>query len=162
MYTAGFHTAIIGKKDNDGIVCKPIFFQLLQYPSDPDIYPGGGIEIARPFPKQDNNWPDRVKNFYTWLCEKADRVWDVSTGEYTKEKMIKRDKAMVDLSDYVIAVWDGRKSGGTYTTMQYANEKKKPILVLTVYKENNNIKIKCKWYNYTKEENHVQEAANNQ
>lgn len=127
-------------------------------PGDDDVH----LVIARPFPKQADNWPDRVKNFYTWMCEKADRVFDVSTGEYTKEKMIRRDKKMVDLSDFVIAVWDGRKSGGTYETMKYANSKGKKILVLTVFQSNNEIKITAKWYNDKKEENNVQTASNNQ
>ena len=126
-------------------------------PGDNDVH----LVIARPFPTQDANWPDRVKDFYKWMCEKADRVFDVSTGAYTKEKMIRRDKKMVDLSDYVIAVWDGRKSGGTYETMKYANEQGKPVLVLTVYKSNNETKITAKWYNYKKEENNAQKTANN-
>jgi len=127
------------------------------------IMPGADdlhLVIARPFPGQDAKWPETSKKFYRWLCEKADRVFDVSVGSFTKAKMITRDKKMVDLCGTVIAVWDGRREGGTWETMQYANKKGKKILVISVRKVENNINITQKWYNNEKEVNHEHQTVN--
>ena len=43
-----------------------------------------------------------------------------------------RDKFMVDRANKVLVVWDGKTGGGTYFTMNYANDKNKieEILIL--------------------------------
>ena len=43
--------------------------------------------------------------------------------------MQKRNKYMVDNSQYVIAVWDGSKSG-TFNTLKYARKLKRNIMVI--------------------------------
>lgn len=47
--------------------------------------------------------------------------------EFSKESYTIRDKAMVDNSDIVLAVWDGVKTGGTWNTIKYAREQGKEI-----------------------------------
>ena len=47
--------------------------------------------------------------------------------KYTADCMHKRNRYMVDHSDYVIAVWDGSPSG-TGKTVMYAKENHKTIL----------------------------------
>lgn len=42
----------------------------------------------------------------------------------------KRNRWLVDEHDAIMALYDGRKSGGTYATLQYAKRKGKPILWL--------------------------------
>ena len=49
--------------------------------------------------------------------------------EYTRGCMQKRNKYMVDNSQYVIAVWDGSKSG-TFNTLKYARKLKRNIMVI--------------------------------
>ena len=41
---------------------------------------------------------------------------------------------MVDNSDYVLAVWNGEKKGGTWYTIDYARKKNKPVEVLDLNK----------------------------
>ena len=43
--------------------------------------------------------------------------------------MQKRNEYMVDNSDYVIAVWNGKPSG-TENTVKYANKKNKVVLLV--------------------------------
>lgn len=43
-----------------------------------------------------------------------------------------RNRYMVDNSDLVIAVYDGRTTGGTYTTIQYAWKCKKEIQTISI------------------------------
>ena len=60
----------------------------------------------------------------------ADKVIDVSPDPYAVWKMQKRNIWMVDQSNVVIAVWDGKKSGGTYNCIKYAVGKGLPVLVI--------------------------------
>ncbi len=46
---------------------------------------------------------------------------------YGKAATIKRNYEMVDMSDCVLVVWDGR-SRGTKSTIEYANKKGKPLI----------------------------------
>lgn len=46
-----------------------------------------------------------------------------------------RNRWLIDNHDACLALWDGRTSGGTYATMQYAKKKKKPILWLDPVKK---------------------------
>jgi hypothetical protein len=43
------------------------------------------------------------------------------------EAPLRRNRQMVDAGDLVVACWDGRTTGGTYYTVQYANRKGKPV-----------------------------------
>ena len=46
---------------------------------------------------------------------------------YSKGCMQKRNKYMVDKADIVLAIWNGRKEGGTWNTIKYARSKGKMI-----------------------------------
>ena len=46
--------------------------------------------------------------------------------------MLKRNRHMVNNSSFVIAAWDGRKRGGTYYTVNYAQKLKKEIIFINV------------------------------
>ena len=48
---------------------------------------------------------------------------------YTKDCMQKRNQYMVDKSDYVIAVWNGKPSG-TGNTVCYAESKGKTVIII--------------------------------
>lgn len=55
-------------------------------------------------------------------------VW--LADKYFKDCYTTRDRWMVDRSDKVLVVWDGKPGGGTYYTMNYANDKNKVEEVL--------------------------------
>lgn len=51
---------------------------------------------------------------------------------------------MVDQSDFVIVVWNGKEQGGTYRTFQYVQRKKKPFIVIDLQDLPQNIESKIK------------------
>jgi len=53
-------------------------------------------------------------------------------NKYSKESYMIRDKAMVDDSDIVIAVWDGIEQGGTWNTIDYARKRGKEIKYIMI------------------------------
>ena len=84
------------------------------------------LTAAIPFPSQPSNWPINTQERYYWLLGQA-QAQIISPDPYTPAKMHVRDRWMVDNSNYVIAIWDGRKQGGTYATLTYAVQTGKPI-----------------------------------
>ena len=82
---------------------------------------------AIPFPSQPNNWPAQTQAFYHELLASAINRFTLSDDPYAPHKMHVRDRWMVDSSDFVIAIWDGRKSGGTFYTISYALDTNTPV-----------------------------------
>lgn len=85
--------------------------------------------IAVPFSSQDSNWPDKSSKYYRSQLRKANEIIYVDTldsykikgyeeGKYYPAKMQKRNEYMVDISDYIIAYYDG-SSGGTGNCLKY-------------------------------------------
>lgn len=83
---------------------------------------------AMPFPSQPNRWPQMARNQWDNVCGLCNELIEVSPDPYSPEKMQVRNKWMVDRSNYVIAVWNGEKHGGTWNCMEYVRLKGKPIL----------------------------------
>lgn len=52
-------------------------------------------------------------------------------NKYGKAAPILRNRAMVDICDAVLVIWDGR-SKGTLSTVNYANEKGKNITLINI------------------------------
>lgn len=74
------------------------------------------LEAAIPYPGRMNT-PNKV---FQCLLKECDIV-KVHTGQYSKNCYMVRNRYMVDCSALVIAVHDGRKSGGTAATLRYAH-----------------------------------------
>lgn len=98
------------------------------------------IELAIPFKNQPNKWMAyQIQRYYQHIRE-ADKVTYVDTlpgykmvtipeGQYAKEKLLTRNKYMVDHADKVIAVYAGH-AGGTRHAIGYAMEHGKEVIVI--------------------------------
>ena len=88
-------------------------------------YPDITLEAAIPCRSQADRWTKAAKERYNRLISLCDKVTLISE-QYTADCMMKRNRYMVDNSDYVIAVWNG-KPIGTGNTVKYAMEEGKEI-----------------------------------
>lgn len=86
-------------------------------------------DLFRPFENQEAKWPKECKIRYLKLMDRCDNVITVCEPGYASWKMQKRNEAMVDASDLVIAVWDGT-DGGTANCVRYAQRKGKEIVII--------------------------------
>ncbi|MBQ8551720.1 MAG: DUF1273 family protein [Clostridia bacterium] len=93
-----------------------------------NLYPHISLEAAIPCYTQMARWSKEQRTRYFDILELCDKKTRVGK-EYTPDCMRKRNEYMVDSSDIVMAVWDG-KPGGTHQTVQYALEKKKAIVFI--------------------------------
>lgn len=80
------------------------------------------LEAAIPYPGRMNT-PDKE---FQRLLKECDIV-KVHMEQYSKGCYMVRNRYMVDCSTMVIAVHDGRKSGGTAATIRYANQAKRIV-----------------------------------
>lgn len=92
----------------------------------PDL--GIFLEGAIPCPSQSNSWNEQSKDRYQTLKSQADKITEVSPL-YTPYCMAKRNQYMVDSSSLLIAVWGGQ-SGGTQSTIKYAEKKGARIITI--------------------------------
>lgn len=84
-------------------------------------YPYVILEGAIPCLNQDAKWNSQSKERYRKILEQCD-VKTVLSEVYTPTCMNDRNKYLVDQSDVVIAIWNGKPSG-TRNTVQFAKEK---------------------------------------
>ena len=84
------------------------------------------ITAAVPCRGQETKWPIASREEYHRLLALCDNVHYVTNGSFTSSCREERNRWMVDCSDVVIAVWDG-KSGGTANCVRYAKQKKRTI-----------------------------------
>ena len=80
------------------------------------------LEAAIPYPGRMNT-PNEV---FQCLLKECDIV-KVHTDRYSKSCYMVRNRYMIDCSALVIAVHDGRKSGGTAATIRYANRMERDV-----------------------------------
>ena len=90
---------------------------------------------AIPFPSQPSNWPQASQLRYKEILGMCNTQVVTSDDPYAPGKMHIRDEWMVNMSDYTIAIWDGRPGGGTYYTMQYALNHNKPVFHIDITKQ---------------------------
>ena len=81
-----------------------------------------------PCPEQADKWRKDQKARYDSILKQCDKTITVSPC-YAKGCMEKRNKALVELCDLVVAVFDG-KPGGTMQTVNYAKSKNRKIIFI--------------------------------
>lgn len=91
------------------------------------------LRCAIPCRDQTRLWDKKDVLRYEKILKRAD-CSVVLSEHYTRSCMFERNRYMVDNSDYVLAVWNGEKKGGTWYTIDYASKKNKPIEVLDLNK----------------------------
>ena len=101
-------------------ICAEIVLELKEQ------YPSITLECAFPCKTQAVKWSEKSRKRYFTIIYQSDKKTMVQR-EYTYDCMMKRNKYMVDQSDFVIAVWNGSKSG-TGNTVAYAKSKDKKII----------------------------------
>lgn len=91
-------------------------------------YPDITLECAIPCENQAEKWNERDRDVYYDLISKCDKE-TLLQQKYSSDCMRKRNEYMVDNSDYVIAVWNGKPSG-TGNTVKYARKNNKMVLLV--------------------------------
>ena len=94
-----------------------------------ETYPDIMLVAAIPFPEQAKLWSEKHRLRYNHILSLCDSIQIVSLS-HSSSCMMRRNKFMVDNSDYVIAVWNGSASGGTAKTLGYAQKLNKKTVII--------------------------------
>ena len=91
-------------------------------------YPEITLTAVIPCKTQSNSWSGDSKIRYEKILKSCSKI--IYTSEiYDKTCMLKRDRALVELCDVLVAVFDGTK-GGTKYTVDYAEKKHKKVIIV--------------------------------
>ena len=96
-----------------------------------EVNPNILLEIAVPCADQAGRWSNADKKRYNTILSRADEV-NVLSERYTPWCMHARNRYMVDKASAVLAVFNGKESGGTFETLKYAQKKGKITIILPV------------------------------
>lgn len=88
-------------------------------------YPGIRIEAAIPYRERLKSKNKQFQN----LIMKCDYI-EICSEEYSKQCYSRRNDYILERSDLVIAIYDGRPKGGTYNTIQKAIKLNKNLSVI--------------------------------
>ncbi len=84
---------------------------------------------AIPCKNQCCGWSGADVEAYNRLLSAASGVTYITSDNYSNGCMMKRNRFLVDTSQYVLAVYDGQR-GGTMSTINYAKKKKRTIIII--------------------------------
>lgn len=84
------------------------------------------LEAALPYPIKAPKRSTEYNENRDFILSKCDKICNVSTY-FHRGCMQKRNQYMVDKSDLVLAIWNGKTIGGTWNTIKYAQSQGKPI-----------------------------------
>lgn len=87
------------------------------------------LRLILPFRGMENRWGPDMRAEFRAMVDKADSsVWLGET--FDPELYQARNVQMVDESEAVLALWDGRKFGGTFNCLRYAHVQERRVLHL--------------------------------
>lgn len=95
---------------------------------------GGSLEAIIPFAGYENTFSEgHNKQEYTRLLNSASKVEILEKHGSNEEAYLEAGKRMIDLSDILVAVWDGKPAaglGGTGDAVNYALQKQRKVIHL--------------------------------
>lgn len=98
------------------------------------------LMAAVPFAGQESNWPKASQEIYRVILSRCNEIAHVCDPGYAPWKMQTRNCWMVDRAKYVLALWDGKKSGGTWNCLGYAASRNRIIDQLNPMRPQDHIK----------------------
>lgn len=119
--SAGFNTFITGMAEGADLLFAQIIIEKKK------TYPHLFLEAAIPYGKRAESTDKKFCE-----CLKQCNGVFVCQDEYTDDCFFKRNRCMVNISSRVIAVYDGRNSGGTFYTISFAHTSQKEIKVIRI------------------------------
>lgn len=92
---------------------------------------GGSLEAIVPFPEYEQVFPARPRERYRALLDAASVVTVLEKKRSVQESYFAAGKKVVDATDLLLAVWDGKPAkglGGTADIVEYARQKLKQVI----------------------------------
>jgi len=91
----------------------------------------GSIEAIIPFPGYETSFEEHDRQKYAELLSKASRTEILNKQQSDEESYFEAGKRVVDLAEFLIAVWNGKPAaglGGTADVVDYAVRKQRRVI----------------------------------
>lgn len=125
MYDAGVRHFISGMARGADLYFAEAVLQLRECQKDITL------ECARPCESQADRWPEEERQRYAAILNCCNYETLVQ-HTYDRGCMMRRNRYMVDHSDWVLALYDGVPKGGTAQTLAYAMKQGKKTRIIPV------------------------------
>ena len=125
MYDAGVRHFISGMARGADLYFAEAVLQLRECQEDVTL------ECARPCESQADRWPEEERQRYEAILNCCNYETLVQ-HTYDRGCMMRRNRYMVDHSDWVLALYDGVPKGGTAQTLAYAMKQGKKTRIIPV------------------------------
>lgn len=92
------------------------------------LYNGGSLEAIVPYPKYESSFKKKDRSAYRKLRNRAAKICILASKESIEQSYLEAGKTVVDSSDLIIAVWNGKLAaglGGMTDIVKYARQKQK-------------------------------------
>lgn len=93
------------------------------------IYGDITLEAAIPYKSFHESWSSEHQKTFLTIINQCSEIQYLS-DQFSMDAIFQQNYYMVDHSESVIGIWDGRQSGGTYRTIHYAKRQHKNIICL--------------------------------
>lgn len=93
------------------------------------IRAGAEISLIAAIPHR-SRYDSLIRNDHTRAILNTCEEIRIFSDYYRRKSYFERNQYMVDLSERVIAVYDGRKHGGTYSTVMHAKKCGREIIII--------------------------------
>lgn len=93
----------------------------------------GTVEAILPFPEYEMTFDEKTRQHYWQLLKRASKVTVLAKQDSAEESYLNAGKLVVDLSNMVVAVWNGKPAGGpggTADIVEYTKQQKKQLVWL--------------------------------
>ncbi|MCD8146092.1 MAG: DUF1273 domain-containing protein [Clostridiales bacterium] len=99
-----------------------------------EAHPDLRLDAAIPCLNQTKDWPQEQVRRYRSILDQipSDRQILIQT-ERTRDCMLRRDRYMVNQSQRIVALYDGKSAGGTRYTLSYALKKGLETVIIDPY-----------------------------
>ena len=127
LYDKGVKRFYIGGAQGVDIWAGEVIIKMKKLPEYQDIE----LICVIPFEGHDSDWDEGIYDRFLKICSVCNEIKIISPSVDPKA-FIKRNKYMVDNSDYVIAVYDKKRKlrSGTGQTVNYAKKFKRDIIFI--------------------------------
>jgi len=95
------------------------------------LFAGMSLHAHIPYPEQAARWPAEDQAAYRRLLERC-TARTVYGPSYDVRWLFVRNDGLLDAANVLVAVWDGRRKGGTFDTVKKAAGRGLPVIHLDV------------------------------
>ncbi len=116
-YDKGYTRFLCGMAQGIDLLCAELVLQLREEAPEVELVP------VLPYPRQSARWPVAERQRHQAILKACSKQIIIVCPEYDRSCFYRRNRYLVDHSSKIIGVYDGKPTGGTHQTLEYAKQR---------------------------------------